>query len=87
MKNHQLLKGIGLLPIDQIDELLFYGSAAICGSGERGSNLAFCQFLGQLWSGYSSEILGKKFQMLEDPLFAGSKSSKCIFTLTEISTV
>jgi hypothetical protein len=86
LKNHQLLKGIGLLPIDQIDELLFYGSATICGSGEHGSNLAFCQFLGQLWSGFSSEVLGKRFQMLEDPLCAGRKGTKCIFTLTEVST-
>ena len=86
LKNHQLLKGIGRLPVDQIDELLFYGSVDICGTGERGSNLSFCQFLGQLWSGYSSEVLGKKFQMVEDPMCAGGKGTKCIFTLTEVSS-
>ena len=84
MKNHQLLKGIGLLPIEEIDELLFYGSADICGSGERGSHLSFCQFLGQMWSGFASEVLGKQFQMLEDPLCAGGKGTKCIFTISEI---
>ncbi len=86
LKNHQLLKGIGLLPVDEIDELLFYGSVDICGTGERGSNISFCQFLGQLWGGYSSEVLGKKFQMVEDPMCAGGKGTKCIFTLTEVSS-
>ncbi len=85
LKNHQLLKGIGLLPIEEIDELLFYGSVEICGTGERGSNLPFCKFLGQMWSGYASEVLGKRFQMDEDPLCAGGTGTKCIFTLSEVS--
>jgi hypothetical protein len=85
LKNHQLLKGIGLLPVEEIDELLFYGSVDICGTGERGSNLSFCRFLGQIWSGYSSEVLEKNFRMLEDPLCAGGTGTKCIFTLTEVN--
>lgn len=84
LKNHQLLKGIGLLPVEEIDELLFYGSAEICGSGVRGSQMPFCQFLGQVWSGFASEVLGKQFQLSEDPLCAGGKGTKCIFTITEI---
>ena len=84
MKNHQLLKGIGLLPIEEIDELLFYGSADICGSGVRGSHMSFCQFLGQMWGGFASEVLGKQFRMLEDPLCAGGKGTKCIFTISEV---
>ncbi|MHA1940293.1 MAG: hypothetical protein ACW97P_01050 [Candidatus Hodarchaeales archaeon] len=84
LKNHQLLKGIGLLPVEEIDELLFYGSVDICGVGDRGSNMSFCRFLGHIWSGYSSEVLEKNFQMLEDPLCAGGKGTKCIFTLTEV---
>jgi len=84
LKNHQLLKGIGLLPIEEIDELLFYGSAEICGSGVRGSHLSFCQFLGQMWGGFASEVLGKQFQMLEYPLCAAGKGTKCIFTISEI---
>jgi hypothetical protein len=84
LKNHQLLKGIGRLPVDEIDELLFYGSAEICGTGERGSHMSFCQFLGQMWAGFASEVLGKEFQMLEDPLCAGGKGTKCIFTISEI---
>ncbi len=85
LKNHQLLKGIGLLPVEEIDELLFYGSVEICGVGERGSNISFCRFLGQMWSGYASEVLNKRFQMDEDPLCAGGTGTKCIFTLTEVS--
>jgi hypothetical protein len=84
LKNHQLLKGIGLLPIDEIDELLFYGSVEICGMGERGSNLSFCHFLGQMWSGYASAVLNKRFHMDEDPLCAGGTGTKCIFTLSEV---
>ncbi len=83
LKNHQLLKGIGLLPVEEIDELLFYGSAEICGT-ERGAHMSFCKFLGQIWSGYASEVLEKQFQMLEDPLCAGEKGTKCIFTISEI---
>ncbi|MHA1975521.1 MAG: hypothetical protein ACW98I_01340 [Candidatus Hodarchaeales archaeon] len=85
LKNHQLLKGIGLLPIEELDELLFYGSVEICGIGERGSNISFCRFLGQLWSGYASEVLNKQFQMDEDPLCAGGTGTKCIFTLSEVT--
>jgi hypothetical protein len=84
LKNHQLLKGIGLLPPDQIDELLFYGSVDICGSGDRGSNLSFCKFLGHLWGGFASEVLQKNFQLIEDPMCATGRGSKCIFTLTEV---
>jgi len=84
MKNHQLLKGIGLLPVEEIDELLFYGSAEICGSGVRGSHISFCQFLGQMWGGFASEVLGKQFRMLEDPLCARGKGTKCIFTISEL---
>jgi hypothetical protein len=84
LKNHQLLKGIGLLPVEEIDELLFYGSAEICGTGVRGSNMSFCQFLGQMWGGFASEVLGKEFRMMEDPLCAGSKGTRCIFTISEI---
>jgi hypothetical protein len=85
LKNHQLLKGIGLLPPEEIDELLFYGSSSICGVGKEGINLRFCQFLGHIWSGYASEVLGKKFLMLEDPLCATGTGTKCIFTLEEAS--
>lgn len=85
LKNHQLLKGIGLLPVEEIDELLFYGSAEICPSGARGSHMSFCQFLGQMWGGFASEVLGKQFQMLEDPLCARGKGTKCIFTISEIT--
>ncbi len=84
LKNHQLLKGIGLLPTDEIDELLFYGSVDICGTEIRGKNISFCRFLGYIWSGFASEVLNKKFQMTEDPLCATSTGTKCIFTLEEV---
>lgn len=83
LKNHQLLKGIGLLPPEEIDELLFYGNVGICGKGNEGKNLSFCQFLGHLWAGYASEVLEKNFLMLEDPMCATGKGTKCIFTLEE----
>ncbi len=84
LKNHQLLKGIGLLPTDEIDELLFYGSVDICGTEKRGKNISFCRFLGHIWGGFASEVLGKNFQMTEDPLCATSTGTKCIFTLEEV---
>ncbi|UCG89546.1 MAG: hypothetical protein JSU57_03475, partial [Candidatus Heimdallarchaeota archaeon] len=83
LDRHQILKGIGLLPPDEIDELLFYGDVDICGE-ERGKNITFCRFLGHIWSGYASEVLGKKFRMTEDPLCASSTGTKCIFTLEEV---
>ena len=83
LENHQILKGVGLLPLDEIDELLFYGNVDICGI-ERGKNITFCRFLGHIWSGFASEVLGKSFQMTEDPLCATSTGTKCIFTLEEI---
>lgn len=84
LKNHQLLKGIGLLPPEEIDELMFYGSVEICGKGNEGKNLTFCTFLGHIWGGFASEVLGKPFRMLEAPLCATGKGTKCIFTLEEV---
>ena len=81
LPNHKMLKGIGLLPVEEIDELMFYGSVDICGTKERGINLSFCHFLGDLWAGYSTEVLGKEFKMAEDPLCASGTGTKCIFTL------
>jgi hypothetical protein len=86
LKNHQILKGIGLLPTEEIDELLFYGSSEICGEDNKGSNISFCKFLGSIWSGFASEVLGKKFEMSEEPLCATGTGTKCIFTLDEIKT-
>ncbi|MFX1282530.1 MAG: hypothetical protein ACFFB5_02705 [Promethearchaeota archaeon] len=83
IERHQILKGIGLLPPDEIDELLFYGDVDICGK-DRGKNISFCRFLGHIWSGYASEVLGKKFRMTEDPLCATKTGTKCIFTLEGI---
>lgn len=84
LKSHQILKGIGLLPPDEIDELLFYGDVDICGKEDRGKNLTFCRFLGHIWSGFATEVLGKMFKMTEDPLCASSTGTKCIFTLEEV---
>ncbi len=86
LKNHQILKGIGLLPVEEIDELMFYGNVEICGRGKEGKNLLFCQFLGHIWSGIASGVLGKKFTMTEDPLCASGSGKTCIFTFEEIST-
>ncbi len=83
LERHQILKGIGLLPPDEIDELLFYGDVDICGK-DRGKNITFCRFLGHIWGGYASEVLGKKFRMTEDPLCATSTGTKCIFTLEAV---
>lgn len=84
IENHKLLKGIGLLPPEEIDELLFYGSVEICGTKKRGVNLGFCHFLGDIWAGYSSGVLGREFQMSEDPLCASGTGTKCIFTLEAV---
>ncbi|MHA2225000.1 MAG: hypothetical protein ACXAC8_07335 [Candidatus Hodarchaeales archaeon] len=84
LKQHQMLKGIGLLPPEEIDELLFYGSVDICGSQNKGKNISFCRFLGHIWSGYSSAVLNKTFQLAEDPLCASGSGTKCIFTLEEV---
>jgi len=84
LPNHKMLKGIGLLPPEEIDELLFYGSVEICGIKERGVNISFCRFLGDIWSGYASEVLGKEFKLSEDPLCASDTGTKCIFTLEVI---
>jgi len=83
LKNHQILKGIGLLPPEQIDELLFYAPSDICGTENQGKKFEFCKFLGHIWAGFSSEVLEKPFRMTEDPLCAG-KGSNCIFTFEEV---
>ncbi|UCE13309.1 MAG: hypothetical protein JSV04_14125 [Candidatus Heimdallarchaeota archaeon] len=86
LENHQILKGIGLIPTEEIDELLFYGDVDICGTGSRGVNISFCRFLGHIWGGFVSEVLEKKFRMTEDPLCATSTGTKCIFTIEEVPT-
>jgi hypothetical protein len=78
LKNHQILKGIGLLPPDEIDELMFYG--------KHQTTLEFCRFLGYIWSGFASEVLGKQFLMSEDPLCDQGGRGNCIFTLDEAPT-
>ena len=83
LKNHQILKGIGLLPPEEIDELLFYAPSDICGTESHGKKYAFCKFLGHIWAGFSSEVLEKPFRMIEDPLCAG-KGSNYIFTFEEV---
>ncbi len=84
LKRHEIIKGIGLLPPDEIDELLFYGDVSICGKDNRGKNISFCSFLGHIWGGFTSEVLGKKFRMTEEPLCATGTGTKCIFTLGEV---
>ncbi|MFX0123134.1 MAG: hypothetical protein ACFFAE_05810 [Candidatus Hodarchaeota archaeon] len=84
LKRHEIIKGIGLLPPDEIDELLFYGDVEICGKDHRGKNIGFCSFLGHIWGGFTSEVLGKKFRMTEEPLCATGTGTKCIFTLEEV---
>ncbi|MFX1538202.1 MAG: hypothetical protein ACFFDI_28740 [Promethearchaeota archaeon] len=86
LKRHEIIKGIGLLPLDEIDELLFYGDVEICGEDTRGKNINFCSFLGHIWGGFTSEVLGKKFRMTEKPLCATGTGTKCIFTLEEIKS-
>lgn len=76
LKNHQILKGIGLLPPEEIDELMYYG--------KHQTTPEFCRFLGYIWSGYASEVLGKQFQMSEDPLCDQGGRGNCIFTLDEV---
>jgi hypothetical protein len=86
LKRHEIIKGIGLLPPDEIDELLFYGDVEICGEDTRGKNINFCSFLGHIWGGFTSEVIGKKFRMTEEPLCATGTGTKCIFTLEEVSS-
>ncbi|MFX0050367.1 MAG: hypothetical protein ACFE8U_03650 [Candidatus Hermodarchaeota archaeon] len=85
LPNHKILKGIGLLPPEEIDELLFYGSVDICGTKERGVNVSFCRFIGEIWSGFTSEVLGREFKLTEDPLCASGTGTKCIFTLEAVT--
>ncbi|MHA1975131.1 MAG: hypothetical protein ACTSW1_19250 [Candidatus Hodarchaeales archaeon] len=82
LKNHHILKGIGLLPPEEIDELLFYAPIEMCGSNEKSAKFRFCRFLGHIWAGFASEVLGRKYKMLEDPLCSGV-GSNCIFTIEE----
>ncbi|MHA1214678.1 MAG: hypothetical protein ACTSR2_05705 [Candidatus Hodarchaeales archaeon] len=82
LKNHHILKGIGLLPPEEIDELLFYAPIEMCGSNEKSAKFKFCKFLGHIWAGFASEVLGRKYRMLEDPLCSGM-GSNCIFTIEE----
>lgn len=84
LKRHEIIKGIGLLPPDEIDEILFYAETEICGKDHRGKNISFCSFLGHIWGGFTSEVLGKKFRMTEEPLCASGSGTKCIFTLEEV---
>ena len=86
LKRHEIIKGIGLLPPDEIDELLFYGDVEICGKDTRGKNISFCSFLGHIWGGFTSEVIGKRFRMTEEPLCATGTGTKCIFTLEEVSS-
>ncbi len=80
-----MLKGIGLLPPDEIDELMFYGDVSICGTKDKGINISFCHFLGDIWSGFATGVLGKEFKMAEDPLCASGIGTKCIFTIEAVT--
>jgi hypothetical protein len=74
--NH-FLKGVGLLPKDQINELMFYEKTKeICGR----SSEDFCYFIAHVWAGYSSKVFEKDFKA-EKPLCGAGSTSLCIYTL------
>ncbi|MFX0113025.1 MAG: hypothetical protein ACFFB3_00605 [Candidatus Hodarchaeota archaeon] len=75
---HQLIKGLGLLPSDQITELMFYAkSPGMC----QPENLQFSEFLAKIWEKYLGEILGKRF-IAEKPMQAAGSGKLCLFSFT-----
>ncbi|MFQ5981037.1 MAG: hypothetical protein ACE5OZ_23090 [Candidatus Heimdallarchaeota archaeon] len=78
---HKLIKGLGLLPPEQITDLMFYGkSTALCQS----ENIQFAEFLTKIWEKYLGEILGKRF-IAEKPMQAAGSGKLCLFSFTSSS--
>jgi len=75
---HQLIKGLGLLPPDQITELIFYcRNPSMC----QPENIQFTQFLSKIWEKYLGEVLGKPF-FADKPVRAAGSGNLCLFSFS-----
>lgn len=81
-KPYKVIKGIGLMPINTITDLMSYGSPTLCNNSK---NVDFCVFMTHIWSVIISEFLGQAF-MPEIPLCATSSSNVCIYTFKKMDT-
>ncbi|MFW9914474.1 MAG: hypothetical protein ACFFGZ_02590 [Candidatus Thorarchaeota archaeon] len=78
---NDLIKGLGLLPPEQISELMFYGrNPTMCQS----ENLMFTEFLLKIWERYLGELLGKRF-IAEKPIAAAGSGKLCLYSFTSSS--
>ncbi|MFX0091442.1 MAG: hypothetical protein ACFFBD_06735, partial [Candidatus Hodarchaeota archaeon] len=75
LKPNHIIKGIGLLPLDTISELMFYGKEKLCANLPKD----LCNFLVYIWEEFISQTLNKRF-LAEEPLCAMSATSLCIYS-------
>ncbi len=80
-KHHQLIRGIGLLPVHQLEDLIFYLPKRVCLSLDSENTNTSCMSIGSLWAGYVSEILKIEFELAEEPLCPQEPDRLCLFTL------
>lgn len=80
LKPYKVIKGIGLMPLDKITDLMSYGSSSLCNNSK---NIDFCIFMTHIWSVIVSEFLGQRFEP-EVPLCATNSSNVCIYTFKKL---
>ncbi len=74
-KPSDLLRGVGLLPIEEEEELMFTSPNRIC----QHSHEDFCKFLTHIWARYASLALDREV-VADPPSCASGASSLCIYT-------
>ncbi|MFW9998301.1 MAG: hypothetical protein ACFFD4_40055 [Candidatus Odinarchaeota archaeon] len=76
---NKAIKGIGFLPVDQINDLMFYGKDTIC---QKTRKVEFCQFLSYIWEKYFSRVLGTSF-VSSEPMCAAGSSNLCLYSFNK----
>lgn len=82
LKPNDFIQGLGMLPLDQIDELLFYAKHDMITTDDDMHKKEFSRFIASLWAGFATQILQVDF-VADEPMFGNSKSISSIFTLTK----
>jgi len=76
LEPNKVIKGLGLIPLDQITDLMFYGKDSLC---QKSKNVDLCVFLSRIWENYFTEVLGVPF-VASEPMCATGKSSLCLYS-------
>lgn len=75
LKPNHIIKNIGLLSIENLSDIMFYGKEKFCSTLSKD----FCNFIVFIWEEFISQTLQTRF-VAEEPLCSTSATSLCIYS-------